>query len=234
MKDSQSLLNLEKTFSFSHYSDGAKKHLANVYLSVLACLICTAFGVATPLSFQDPLHKLVKFFGVKFNPNRVSLFLALVLLRWIYNDSQKGNLPRRVAMLCVFGFLRGLNLVEDISLAIATDSAIVMTALIGAMTIFVCFSVAAMLAQRRSWLFLGGSFSSATTLLLLGFDLDSQLYWLLLSVLFVLFVTQSILEKAEKGSRDVVGHALLIYLDFFTIGSNLLQILIRKAGMKKN
>lgn len=37
------------------------------------------------------------------------------------------------------------------------DPSIIVTALLGTTIVFVCFSIAAMLAERGSWLFLGGT-----------------------------------------------------------------------------
>lgn len=43
------------------------------------------------------------------------------------------------------------------------DPSIIVTALLGTTVVFVCFSVAAMLAERGSWLFLGGTLMTLLT-----------------------------------------------------------------------
>lgn len=43
------------------------------------------------------------------------------------------------------------------------DPSIIVTALLGTTLVFVCFSIAAMLAERGSWLFLGGTLMTLLT-----------------------------------------------------------------------
>lgn len=43
------------------------------------------------------------------------------------------------------------------------DPSIIVTALMGSTLVFVCFSIAAMLADRGSWLFLGGTLMTLLT-----------------------------------------------------------------------
>lgn len=43
------------------------------------------------------------------------------------------------------------------------DPSIIVTALLGSTLVFVCFSIAAMLAERGSWLFLGGTLMTLLT-----------------------------------------------------------------------
>lgn len=47
--------------------------------------------------------------------------------------------------------------------AIIIDPSIIVTALLGTTLVFVCFSIASMLADRGSWLFLGGTLMTLLT-----------------------------------------------------------------------
>lgn len=47
--------------------------------------------------------------------------------------------------------------------AIVIDPSIIVTALLGTTLVFVCFSIASMLADRGSWLFLGGTLMTLLT-----------------------------------------------------------------------
>jgi Bax inhibitor 1 len=226
-------MNLEKIFTLNNYSLEVKKHLVNVYLSLVACLMCTTFGVFMTIYFHLSLGSTLTFLA------------SLAMVFWIQMDSDKTNLTKRLSMLCIFGFLQGLSIAPLISLAIMVDPAILMTAILGTLTIFICFSGAAMTSQRRSWLFLGGILSSAVSLLLvLGLVniffgsaniYGVQLYGgLMIFSGYVIFDTQLILEKAEQGSRDAIGHALELFLDFISILVRLIVILIKNAEKKNN
>jgi Bax inhibitor 1 len=226
-------MNFEKLFTLNNYSPDVKKHLINVYLSLVACLIFTAFGVFTTLYFHLSLGSMMTFFA------------SMAMVLWIQMDSNKTNLTKRLGMLCGFGFLQGLSLAPLISLAIQIDPTIILTAVLGTLTIFLCFSGAAMTSQRRSYLFLGGFLSSAASLLLVlslvnifyqSMNLYSiQLYGgLMMFSGYVIFDTQLILEKAESGSRDAIGHALELFLDFIAILVRLIVILLKNAEKKNN
>ncbi len=80
-------------------------------------------------------------------------------------DSEKTNVNRRLAMLCAFGFFQGTCIGPLIELAVYLDPAILYTAIIGTITVFACFSLSALLAKRRSYLFLGGMLGSALSLM---------------------------------------------------------------------
>ena len=87
------------------------------------------------------------------------------MLVWMQMDRNKFDDLRRTAMLCGFGFLKGASIGPLISALIFIDSAIIMTALLGTITIFTCFTLSALVAKRSSYLYLGGMLSSALSLM---------------------------------------------------------------------
>lgn len=223
--------NFSKVFNLTDYSSDIQKHLINVYLSLVACLISTSFGVFLTLIYDFSLGSLITVLG------------SMGMMLWIHMDTKKHEYIRRLCMLCCFGFFQGLSIAPLISLAIDIDPAIVMTAVLGTITIFGCFSLSALTAQKRSWLFLGGFLASATSLLfvlsLVNIFFRSmniygiQLYGgLLVFCFYVIFDTQLILEKAELGSRDAIGHALELFIDFIAILVRLLIILMKNSERK--
>lgn len=66
----------------------------------------------------------------------------------------------RLAMLLGFGLLSGLSIGPLVDVVIAVEPQIVVTALIGTALVFVSLSCSALLANRGSFLFLGGIFMS--------------------------------------------------------------------------
>lgn len=216
-----------KIFNMSDFHKDVQGHLVNVYLALVACLISTVVGIAASMQFS-------------LGGGWLGLIGTFGMLFWIQMDTQKNELSRRLAMLCGFGFFQGISVTPLMELAIVVDPAIVMTAIIGAVTVFACFSAAALTAQRRSYLFLGGLLSSAITLmcvlsLINMFFMNINIYLfnlyggLLIFSGYVIFDTQMILEKAELGSRDVIGHALELYIDFMAILVRIVVILIRNS-----
>ena len=127
------------------------------------------------------------------------------MLVWMQMDPNKSDDLRRTAMLCGFGFLKGASLGPLMGLLMLVDPAIIMTALLGTVTIFVCFSLSALVAKRSSYLYLGGLLSSALSLMFfLGlanmFFRSAHLYnlqlygGLMVFSGFVIFDTQLVLE----------------------------------------
>lgn len=53
--------------------------------------------------------------------------------------------------------IAGMGLGPLLDYVSIVDPSIIVTALLGTTVVFVCFSIAAMLAERGSWLFLGGT-----------------------------------------------------------------------------
>uniref|UniRef100_A0A8V0ZUC5 Transmembrane BAX inhibitor motif containing 6 n=1 Tax=Gallus gallus TaxID=9031 RepID=A0A8V0ZUC5_CHICK len=121
---------------------------------------------------------------------------------------------------------------------------IIPTAFLGTAAIFGCFSLSALYARRRSFLYLGGFLLSGLTLLLLSSLLNALLgsVWLFTANLyvglmlmcgFVLFDTQLIIEKAESGDKDYIWHCVDLFLDFVNIFRELLMILGVNENKKK-
>jgi FtsH-binding integral membrane protein len=127
------------------------------------------------------------------------------MLIWMQMDGNKTDDLRRTSMLCAFGFLKGASIGPLINVLVAIDPAIIMTAFLGTVTVFVCFTLSALIAKRASYLYLGGMLSSAVSLMLylsianMFFGsthiYNLQLYGgLLVFSGFVIFDTQLVLE----------------------------------------
>jgi FtsH-binding integral membrane protein len=118
-------------------------------------------------------------------------------------------------------------------------------AFLGSVAVFACFSGAALLSKRREYLFLAGILSSAVSTLLLlqfgslffgrsAFMYNLELYGgLLLFVGYVLFDTQVIIERAERGDFDYIKHALDLFVDFAAIFVRILVILTKNSNERQ-
>mmetsp|Transcript_26169 Transcript_26169/g.26409 ORF Transcript_26169/g.26409 Transcript_26169/m.26409 type:complete len:244 (+) Transcript_26169:152-883(+) len=222
-------IDLATIFKFNDLTRDIQKHLARVYTALILCLFSACLGV---------IFNIYTGFG-----GMLGVFGAIGMLYWLQVDRQKTAWMRRMCILCGFGFLKGTSLGHIIRMVAWYDPSIIVTALLGTIAVFSCFSMAALVAKRRSYLFLGGILSSATTLLLvLGLanmfmgSIKVYMFQLYVGLMafsgFVIFDTQMIIEKAHHGSRDFAGHASELFVDFVAIFIRLLLILMRQAEKK--
>ncbi|CAI8050564.1 Probable Bax inhibitor 1 [Geodia barretti] len=131
-------------------------------------------------------------------------------------------------------------------MAQALVHSIIPTAFLGSCAIFGSLSLAALYAERRSMLFLGGFLIYGLNMLvmMLFFNilfLGSYMVFqldvyggLILFCGFVLFDTQLIVERFNNGDNDYVRHSLDLFLDFINIFRRLLVILASKEKKRKN
>jgi len=147
--------------------------------------------------------------------------------------------------MLAIAFTEGVVIAPLIAHTLNLDPAIVSTAFLGTTLVFACFSGAALLSERRSYLYIGGMLSSGLSILVtlsfLNFFFRSmfmfniQLYLgLVVFCGFVVFDTQLIVEKSVMGDKDFVGHALELFLDFINIFVRLLIILSKDKKEKKS
>eukprot|EP00161_Ancyromonas_sigmoides_P013583 TRINITY_DN34_c2_g3_i7.p2 TRINITY_DN34_c2_g3~~TRINITY_DN34_c2_g3_i7.p2 ORF type:complete len:280 (-),score=142.76 TRINITY_DN34_c2_g3_i7:61-822(-) len=154
--------------------------------------------------------------------------------------SQAPNYGARVGALCLFGALTGVSLGPLLALAGSVDPRIVPTALLGTASIFACFSLAAALGKRRSFLYLSGICSSMLAVLLVSrlvgmfsggmgpMMLNLQIYGgLAMFMMYILVDVQVEIEASESGRRDAVSGALDLFVDAVAIFVRLVIILTR-------
>lgn len=164
--------------------------------------------------------------------------LAIIIGLTLTPDNGK-NSHIRLGMLWGFGFLSGHTLGPLIDHVIDLNPAILVNALISTAVVFISFSISALLAKRGSFLFLGGlCLSVLTTLSLFGIAnifLQSQAIYqahiylgLLCMSGFILYDTQSIMEKRRNGSQDYIQHSLDLFFDLFSVFRRILIILTQK------
>jgi len=216
---------------FSSISKPVQQHLVHVYSALAATLFCAAIGSVIHLLFN--IGGMLTTFGA----------IALIFVLMMTPPNQDNHLMR-LSYLFGIGFLQGCSIGQLIGIVLELDPSIIVTAFSGTVAVFACFTASALLAERRSMLFMGGMLSSGLSLLCwIGFlnlffgstfAFNIQLYLgLLVFSGFVVFDTQLIIEKASAGSRDYVAHSLDLFLDFVAIFVRLLVILTRNSNNKK-
>ncbi|XP_036605937.1 bax inhibitor 1-like [Trichosurus vulpecula] len=204
-----------------------------VYASFALCMFVAATGAY--------VHVVIHFIqaGLLSALGSLGLMIWLMVTLHSHETGQK-----RLGLLTGFTFLTGVGLGPALDLCIAINPSFIPTSFLGRAMIFSCFTLSALYARHRSYLFLGGILMSAMSLMLFSFlgNLFFGSFWLFQANLyvrlvvmcgFVLFDTQLIIEKAENGDKDYIWHCVDLFLDFVTLFRKLLMILTMNEKDKK-
>jgi FtsH-binding integral membrane protein len=230
--------NFDALFKFTDLTPPVQKHLQKVYVTLAALLAVAAGGVAFAWAVTVPAWMSVVGF-------MACVFLLLSTPPDQRNYNVRGNRNARYLLVGGAAFFQGTTLAPLLHAAFALQPQVPLTAFLGTSVIFGCFSAAALMARRRSYLFLGGLLSSAMSIMLvmrLGswFFGSRQLVYqaelyvgLLVFVGYVLFDTQVIIEKADRGDRDHIKNAFDLFVDFIAIFVRVLVILLQSAQKKE-
>jgi len=173
----------------------------------------------------------------------MSTLLLFGLLIWLFVEK---NQTTRYYILHGFAFMKGVSLGPLLFTVIKMDAhELIWQAFLGTALIFGIFSLAALIAPRNSYLYLGAPLASALTILMyigllsLFFPGPFQFYLnlylgLMVFVGYVLYDTQNMMAKASRGSTDYVTDALELFIDFVALFVRILIILSNNKGKKKN
>ncbi|NXU59986.1 BI1 inhibitor, partial [Turnix velox] len=126
-------------------SASTQEHLKRVYASFALCMFLAAAGAY--------VNVVTHFFQFSFLVGLGALGLMIWLTATPHNRETE---QKRLAMLAGFAFLTGTNLGPLLEVCIAINPSIIPTAFLGTAAIFSCFSLSALYARRRSFLYLGG------------------------------------------------------------------------------
>ena len=202
-------------------------HLKNVYATVAA-----GVGVAT-------LGAMIHLFT---NILRANFFLTLasigLMFALISTPHTRENQKKRLGYFLAFCGLNGISMGPLLERVIAIDPSIVLTAFLSTTIVFGCFTMAALKAPTTKFIHLGGTLASASLILLFAvFFVNYQvILWagLALSVGFVLYDTQMIVEKSRMGDNDYVWHAVEIFIDFVNMFRYIMILLADKENRREN
>eukprot|EP00922_Rhytidocystis_sp_ex-Travisia-forbesii_P041177 GHVS01061453.1.p1 GENE.GHVS01061453.1~~GHVS01061453.1.p1 ORF type:complete len:251 (+),score=32.81 GHVS01061453.1:130-882(+) len=229
----QSAMNLSAVLDFTPLSKPVKEHLTRVYAMLLAGVCISAGGVY----FHLQVLRLPWFMSLI---AQLGCVLALSSGAQEARRTGKAIAGKRLLYFGGFSFLMGTSIGDLVGMAIAMDPAIPLQALFGSLSIFCCFSIAAMVAKQRSFLFLGSILSAATGYFALVslFNLFFRSY-LVHSVLlyasllaymgFIIYDTQVAIEDFTRGNRDYVMQAVYLYGDLVAVFVRILIILMQKS-----
>jgi len=223
--------NIQTVADFSDLTRPMKNHITNVYITLAGTFLCCAAGAYAHLLWH--LGGFLTFIGQ---------IVALIALT--STPHRKETLFMRLGLLAGFGFLTGCSMGPLINYALFVDPRIVVTAFLGTLCIFVCFSAVAVLSKSRSWLFLGGFLSSAISLMVLlsfvniFFRSETimlfQLYGgLLVFSGYVIVDTQMMIERS-RNSDDFIADTVQLFVDFVAIFVRVLIILTRNKQNDKD
>jgi len=225
--------NFFNTFN-TKFDPHVRTHLKNVYATLTMSIMSASVGAYVHLCTE-----LLRGGGLLF-----SLLGAGLALGLFFTPDNGKNRSTRFGMLLGFAFLTGLGMGPLLELAVRIDPAIVPSTLMLTSVVFAGFTGAALFAPDGKYLYLGGSLiSGLSTLMFLGFlniFFRSQLLfqahlYLGLAVFcgFIMFDTQVIVEKARRGDKDFIAHALDLFIDFVQIFRKVLIILMQKEQGKE-
>uniref|UniRef100_A0A8C8C4D0 Transmembrane BAX inhibitor motif-containing protein 6 n=1 Tax=Oncorhynchus tshawytscha TaxID=74940 RepID=A0A8C8C4D0_ONCTS len=212
-------------FRIQYSSHSTQLHLKNVYSSLALCMFVAAAGAY--------VHVVTRLF----QGGMLTMLGSLAMMAWLAMTPHSPlTEKKRLAILSGFAFFTGVGLGPTMDYVISINPSIIVTAFLGTSIIFLCFTLSALYAQRRSYLFLGGTLMSGLSILLLVSFLNMFLGSVMLFTAhmylglvimcgFVLFDTQLIIEKAEMGDKDYIWHSVDLFLDFVTIFRKLMVIL---------
>jgi len=226
-----SKIKLETLFSNSDIKDHVRVHLAKVYSTLGLTLGAAAVG--------SILHLYYNLGGI------LSSLACVGLMIYLAMDQKKEEYTRRLGVIGLFGLFKGMSLGPLMEHTLHVDPSILVTAFLATTTIFACFTLSALFAKRRSYLYLGGVLSSALSALFLLSVLSIfvnnplvrsvQLYLgLFMFCGYILFDTQLIIERVQTmGDTDYVWHAVELFTDFVAIFVRIVIILLEYSEGKK-
>lgn len=228
-------ISLKALTDFSRLDAPTKKHLKNVYASLAISLITAAVGAG--LHLLTNVLKAISPIGAL---GSIGFMLAIM-----FTENQPKNQLKRLGYLVGMAFCTGLSLGRLMDIVIQIDPTIVPTAFFASALIFVCFSLCALLAEDRSYLYLGGSLMSGLSVLaimgLMNIFFQSKMIFdiylyggLFLFCGFLLYDTQLIIEKRRNGDTDFVWHSVDLFLDFINIFRRIMIIMANNKQEKKN
>lgn len=196
----------------------------------MVCTMVCAFGM-----WLNTAHIISGFF--------MSLLSFMFTIYLVFQISNKSNSEdMRMFYLGGLAFQMGYLVGPFINHMIEVEPMIVVQALLYTGAAFTSFSLISLCSKRRSYLFLGSIIATVIQAMILNnlirwltgygfYGMPYLLGGLFLSCLYIIYDTQIIIERAERGDKDVPVHTMLLFVDLFDLFIKILRIL---AELNKN
>jgi len=222
-------------FKFTNLDSRVQKHLARVYSTLGVAMAIAALGCYAHIAYGVG--------GVATQLVSLGSLMGLAFL----NANDPHTLYQRYGCLAAFSFCSGAALGPITNLALILNPGVILSAFLSTCAVFTCFTVSALITQRRTYMFLGGYLASAVMAFMvlrlsawLTGSLNStavfnlELYGgLLMFSAYILYDTQLIVEKAHAGDFDHVRHALDLLVDVLAVFVRILVVLLKRAEDKR-
>jgi FtsH-binding integral membrane protein len=232
------LSNMRALFDLEPISSYVQVHLARTYMTLLVTILSCVVGSLTTVMYFQRFTSGLSYMAIVFGI--FGLVIHIASTRQV-----EGSNSRYISLFVLaylFGFLNG-----DIFklLLISKQFFIVWQALGATIIIFGVFSVMAYFINSRYYLYMG-SFLITSLSLKIWLDLfnifflqsqdyvDVSIYWgLFLFMGYVVYDTQLMIARFQRGDTDHVYHALALFLDFINIFLDVLHLISRNTNSKK-
>lgn len=221
--------------NFRELTPAVRQHLALVYRTLFYAVVWAVLGCMLQLRYGSLL------------PVPTGLLATLATFGTLMMcSSNRFALETRQRLLMLFAALQGFEAAPLIQVALDVDEWLLLQALMATAAVFGAFSLAALHAKRRSYLYLAGWLGSALSVLgvlslwglltggLGDWGLALLIYGgLLVFAGFVILDTQVIVERASNGDRDHVRHSLDLWMDLFAIFVRVIIVMLRSQESRE-
>mmetsp|Transcript_11035 Transcript_11035/g.12132 ORF Transcript_11035/g.12132 Transcript_11035/m.12132 type:complete len:237 (-) Transcript_11035:73-783(-) len=227
-------INWKAAFNTHDLTPQLQNHLTAVYATLTALLFSASVGAVA--------HLYLNIGGI------LAMIATFAMLAWLtLMPATPENAQKRLGIAVGFGFFQGavVGTLLEVVLGLEGGAGIILTAFAASTVMFACFSAAALLAKRRSYLYLGAFLFNALWFMSLlsfvslfipmPFFMGIKIYaGLVMFCGFVIFDTQLIVEKAALGDGDYVNHAIHLFVDFVAIFVRVVILLSKNKKRRKD
>ncbi|KYQ93058.1 hypothetical protein DLAC_05669 [Tieghemostelium lacteum] len=208
---------------FNNLSQQTKNVLTRVYATFAVGLLFAVAGVMFSMFIYRPWD---------------ILFLGIIYPAYKFHTER--NMETKYKYFLLLASLIGMATGPLINFYYQENPAIILSAFMMTTGVFTCFSLFSLLSDKRMFIYMGGSLFSFSLFILFGsifniFARNEAVYNMLMAGIllmecgYLIFDTQLIVFRIEKGDYDFFKHALVLLLDFV----DLFRVILKILGSKK-